>query len=80
MVQHSPFTGKEDPNLHLQAFVQLYQTFNMDEVTLKIYEGKALSILVTQEGFAMVLLSTRGDNAKLGYLDESLHEGILLTR
>jgi hypothetical protein len=21
MVQHSPFTGKEDPNLHLQAFV-----------------------------------------------------------
>jgi hypothetical protein len=23
MVQHSPFTGKEDPNLHLQAFVQL---------------------------------------------------------
>jgi hypothetical protein len=20
MVQHSPFTGKEDPNLHLQAF------------------------------------------------------------
>jgi hypothetical protein len=21
MVQHSPFTGKEDPNLHLQAFI-----------------------------------------------------------
>jgi hypothetical protein len=33
MVQHSPFTGKEDPNLHLQAFVQLCQTFNMDGVT-----------------------------------------------
>jgi hypothetical protein len=33
MVQHSPFTGKEDPNLHLQAFIQLCQTFNMDEVT-----------------------------------------------
>jgi hypothetical protein len=30
MVQHSPFTGKEDPNLHLQAFIQLCQTFNMD--------------------------------------------------
>jgi hypothetical protein len=27
MVQHSPFTGKEDPNLHLQAL------FNMDGVT-----------------------------------------------
>jgi hypothetical protein len=33
MVQHSPFTSKEDPNLHLQAFVQLCQTFNMDGVT-----------------------------------------------
>jgi hypothetical protein len=33
MVQHSPFTIKEDPNLHLQAFIQLCQTFNMDRVT-----------------------------------------------
>jgi hypothetical protein len=23
MVQHSPFTSKEDPNLHLQVFIQL---------------------------------------------------------
>jgi hypothetical protein len=33
MVQHSPFPGKEDLNLHLQAFIQLCQTFNMDGVT-----------------------------------------------
>jgi hypothetical protein len=33
MVQRSPFTGKEDPNLHPQAFIQLCQTFNMDRVT-----------------------------------------------
>jgi hypothetical protein len=33
MVQHSPFSGKEDPNLHLQAFIQLCQTFNMDGMT-----------------------------------------------
>jgi hypothetical protein len=33
MVQHSPFTGKEDPNLHLQAFVQLCQIFYEDGVT-----------------------------------------------
>jgi hypothetical protein len=33
VVQHSPFTSKEDPNLHLQAFIQLCQTFNMDDVT-----------------------------------------------
>jgi hypothetical protein len=33
MVQHSPFTGKEEPNLHLQAFVQLFHTFDEDGVT-----------------------------------------------
>jgi hypothetical protein len=33
MVQHSPFTGKEDPNLHLQAFIHLCLTFNMDGVS-----------------------------------------------
>jgi hypothetical protein len=33
MVQHSPFTGKEDPNLHLQAFVQLCQIFDEEGVT-----------------------------------------------
>jgi hypothetical protein len=33
MLQHSPFTGKEDPNLHLQAFVQLCQIFDEDGVT-----------------------------------------------
>jgi hypothetical protein len=33
MVQHSPFTGKEDPDLHLQAFIQLCQTFKMNGVT-----------------------------------------------
>jgi hypothetical protein len=33
VVQHSPFTGKEDPNLNLQAFVQLCQIFDEDGVT-----------------------------------------------
>jgi hypothetical protein len=33
MVQHSPFTGKEDSNLQLQVFNQLCQTFNMAGVT-----------------------------------------------
>jgi hypothetical protein len=41
-------------------------------------EGKALSVIATREGFAMVLLSTSGDGTKLGYIDEGLHEGILL--
>jgi hypothetical protein len=43
-------------------------------------EGKAFSILATQEGFAMVPLSTGGDGAKLERIDEGLHEGILLAR
>jgi hypothetical protein len=42
-------------------------------------EGKSLSVLATQESFAMVLLSTGGDGARLEYIDEGLHEGILLT-
>jgi hypothetical protein len=42
-------------------------------------EGKALSVLATWEGFAMVPLSTGGDGAKLERVDEGLHEGILLT-
>jgi hypothetical protein len=39
-------------------------------------EGKALPILATWEGFAMVPLSTGGDSAKLECFDEGLHEGI----
>jgi hypothetical protein len=42
-------------------------------------EGKALSVLVTQKGVAMVLLSTGRDGAKLEHLGKSLQEGILLT-
>jgi hypothetical protein len=42
-------------------------------------EGKALSVLATRKGFPMDLLSTGGDGAKLGYINEGLHEGILLT-
>jgi hypothetical protein len=41
-------------------------------------EGKALSVLTTREGFAMVPLSTSGDSAKLERIDKGLHEGILL--
>jgi hypothetical protein len=43
-------------------------------------EVKALFILTTREGFAMVLLSTGGDGARLGCIDEGLHEGIVLAR
>jgi hypothetical protein len=62
MVQHSPFTGKEDPNLHLQAFIQLCQTFNMDGVTqdqmrarpfLFLLLGKALQWFHSQSAETM---------------------------
>ncbi|CAO2148054.1 unnamed protein product [Urochloa humidicola] len=32
MAQHNPFTGKEDPNLHLRSFLQLCNTFKMEGV------------------------------------------------
>jgi hypothetical protein len=57
MVQHSPLNGKEDPNLHLQAFIQLCQTFDMDGVTQNqmrarlfpfLLLGKALQWFYTQ--------------------------------
>jgi hypothetical protein len=35
-------------------------------------EGKALSVLATREDFAMILLSTGGDGAKLECVDEVL--------
>jgi hypothetical protein len=78
MVQHSPFTGKEDPNLHLQAFIQLCQSFNMDGVTQDQMRARLFFVLSTREGFAMVPLSTGGDGEKLERIDEGLHEGILL--
>jgi hypothetical protein len=43
-------------------------------------EGKALSVLATLEGFAMVPLSTGEDGARLECFDEGLHKEILLTR
>jgi hypothetical protein len=51
MVQHSPFTGKEDPNLHLQAFIELCQTFNMDGVTQ--YQMRARIFLFSLIGKAL---------------------------
>jgi hypothetical protein len=78
MVQHSPFTGKKDPNLHLQAFIQLCQIFNMDGVTQDQMRARLFSILTTREGFAMVPLSTGRDGAKLEHVEEGFHEGILL--
>jgi hypothetical protein len=41
-------------------------------------EGKDFSVLTTQEGFALVPLSTGRDGAKLEHVDEGFHEGILL--
>jgi hypothetical protein len=63
MVQHPPFTGKEDPNLHLvHSIMSNIQHGRGDS---RSTEGKALPILATWEGFAMVPLSTGGDGAKL---------------
>jgi hypothetical protein len=43
-MQHSPFTGKEDPNLRLQAFDQLCQIFNEDGVTQDQMRARLFSL------------------------------------
>jgi hypothetical protein len=78
MVQHSPFTGKEDPNLHFQVFIQLCQTFNMDRVTLDQMRARLFPFLLLGKALQW-FYSQPVDGAKLGYVDEGLHEGILLT-
>jgi hypothetical protein len=79
MVQHSPFTGKEDLSLHLQAFIQLCQTFNMDGVTQDQMRERLFPFSLLGKALQWFLLSTGRDGAKLGHIDEGLHEGILLT-
>jgi hypothetical protein len=56
MVQHSPFTGKEHPNLHLQAFVQLCQTFDEDGVPQD--QVRAMHFLFSQLGKALCWFHT----------------------
>jgi hypothetical protein len=79
MVQHSPFTGKEDTNLHLQAFVQLCQLFDEDGVTQYQMRARLFSIFTTWKSFALVPHFTGGVKTRLGSVDEELYEGILFT-
>jgi hypothetical protein len=60
MVQHSPFTGKEDLNLHLQAFVQLCHTFNEDGVTQDQMRAIIFLFSLLEKSFAFVPHSTDG--------------------
>ena len=41
-------------------------------------KSEALSVLSTWESVAMVLFSTTAHGAKLGVLDEIVHDGVLL--
>jgi hypothetical protein len=66
MVQHSPFTGKEDPNLHLQAFVQLCQIFDEDGVTQDQMRVRLFSVLTTWKSFALVPHFYRRSQNKIG--------------
>jgi hypothetical protein len=81
VVQHSPFTGKENPNLHHQAFIQLCQAFNMDGVTQNQMRARFFPFLLLGKALQWFYIhSTSGDSAKLGGFGESFDEGILLTR
>jgi hypothetical protein len=50
MVHHSPITGKEDQNLHLQAFIQLFQTFNTDRVTQDQMRARLFPFSLLEKG------------------------------
>jgi hypothetical protein len=77
IVQHSAFTGKEDLNLHLQAFVQLFQIFRGGWGDSRSNEGKGFSVLTTWKSFALVPHFTGRVKTRLGSVDEELYEGIL---
>jgi hypothetical protein len=53
MVQHSPFTGKQDLNLHLQTFIQLCQTFNMDGVTQDQMRARLFPFSLLEKAFQL---------------------------
>jgi hypothetical protein len=74
MVQHSPFTGKEDPNLHLQAFVQLCQIFDEDGVTQDQVRARLFPILTTWKSFVLVPHFTGVVKTRLGSVVEELYE------
>src|SRR6185436_1102505 len=51
MVQSSPFTRKEDANLHLQAFLQLCRTFDMQGMTQDQMRGGSFRSLYLGERY-----------------------------
>jgi hypothetical protein len=64
MVQHSPFTSKEDPNLHLQAFVQLCQIFDEDGVTQDQMRARLFSFSLRRKalcGYHTLLVESKQD-------------------
>jgi hypothetical protein len=78
MVQHSPFTGKEDPNLHLQGFIQLCHTFDEDGVTQDQMRARLFPFSLL--GKALHRFHTLPVESNQDWdVDEGLHEGILFT-
>jgi hypothetical protein len=78
MVQHSPFTDKDDANLHLQAFIQLCQTFNMDGVTQDQMWARLFPFSLLGKALQRFHSQPAETGAKLEHVDEGFHDGILL--
>jgi hypothetical protein len=76
MVQRSPFTGKEDPNVHLQVFIQLCQTFNMDRdyILRRIYQRHSSASMSTLGRFHVTSFRRR-ILFKSSIKDLSWHQG-----
>src|SRR6185369_18092462 len=77
MVQSSPFTGKEDANLHLQGFLQLCRTFDMQGMTQDQIRARLFPFSLLGRALQW-FHSLPAHSAKLGVLDERVHDGVLL--
>jgi hypothetical protein len=66
MVHHSPFTSKEDLNLHLQVFIQLCQTFNMDGVTQDQMRARLFPLSLLEKAFCNGSTLNRWRRYKIG--------------
>ncbi|CAN6328766.1 unnamed protein product [Urochloa humidicola] len=50
MVQHNPFTDKEDPNPHLRSFLQFCNNFKMEEVDDNQLRARLFPYSLTDNG------------------------------
>jgi hypothetical protein len=69
----------EDPNLHLQTFIQLRQLFNMDVLTQDQMRARLFPFSLLGKALQWFYSQLVETVQNWGHLDESLREGILIS-